>query len=65
MGETMKDLKERVWNWKDALGSKGLRANIKKTKVMVSWSEAELLKSKIDSCGLGFRTLISRSHTSR
>ena len=24
---------------------------------MVSWLEAELLKSKIDSCGLGFRTL--------
>ena len=32
MGETKKDLKERFWNWKDALESRGLRVNIKKNK---------------------------------
>ena len=27
MSETMEDLKERLWNWKDALESKGLKVN--------------------------------------
>ena len=32
MSETMEDLKERFWNWKDALESKGLKVNTKKQK---------------------------------
>ena len=32
MSETMKDLKERFWNEKDALESKGLKVNTKKNK---------------------------------
>ena len=52
MSETMDDLKERFWNGKDALESKGFKVNIRKTKVMVSWSEGELFKNKIDSCGV-------------
>ena len=43
----MKDLKQRFWNWKGALGSKGLKVNTRKTKVMVSELK-ELFKSKID-----------------
>ena len=39
MSEDMEDLKERFWNWKDALESKGLKVNIRKTNVMVSGSE--------------------------
>ena len=42
MSETMEDLKERFWNWKDALESKGLKVNTRKTKLMVSGSEGEL-----------------------
>ena len=38
MNKAMKDLKERFWNWKDALESKGLKAKDRKTKVMVSGS---------------------------
>ena len=30
MSETMKDLKERFWNWKNALKSKGLKVNTRK-----------------------------------
>ena len=30
MSKTMEDLKERFWNWKDALESKGLKVNTKK-----------------------------------
>ena len=51
MSETMKDLKERLLNWKDA-GSNSLTVNTRKTKVMVSGSEGELFKSKIDPCGV-------------
>ena len=36
MSKTMDDLKERFWNGKDALESKGFKVNIRKTKVMVS-----------------------------
>ena len=39
MSETMEDLKERFWNRKTALESKGLKVNIRKTKVMVSGLE--------------------------
>ena len=31
MSEDMEDLKERFWNWKDALESKGLKINTRKT----------------------------------
>ena len=57
----MKDLKERFWNWKDALETKGLKVNTKKTKMMVSGSEGELLKSKIDPCGVCERRVIANS----
>ena len=30
MSETMKELKERFWNWKNALESKGLKINTRK-----------------------------------
>ena len=52
MSEDMKDLKERFWNWKNALESKGLKVNTRKTKLMVSGSEGKLYKSKIDQCGV-------------
>ena len=32
MSEIMEDLKEKFWNWKDALESKGLKVNARKTK---------------------------------
>ena len=57
----MEDLKERFRNWKDALGSKDLEVNIRKTKVMVGRSEGELFKSKIDSCGVCRRVIMVNS----
>ena len=39
ISEDMEDLKERFWNWKNALDSKGLKFNTRKTKLMVSRSE--------------------------
>ena len=52
VSETMKDLKKRFWNSKDVLKSKGFKVNTRKTKLMVSGSEEELFKSKIDPCGV-------------
>ena len=52
MSKTMEDLKERFWNWKSVLKSKGLKVNTSKTKVMVNRSEGELFKNKIDPCGV-------------
>ena len=61
MSDTMKDLKERFWNWKDALESKGLKVNTGKTKVMVSGSEEQLFKSKLDPSGVCGRTVMANS----
>ena len=60
MSKDMEDLKERFWNWKNALESKGLKVNTRKTKVMVSGSEGELYKSKIDPFGVcGRRVMVN------
>ena len=48
MSATTEDLKERFWNCKDALESKGLKVNTRKTKMMVSGLEGQLFKKKID-----------------
>ena len=61
MSEDMEDLKERFWNWKNALESKGLKVNTRKTKMMVSGSEGELYKSKIDPCGVCARRIMANS----
>ena len=59
--EIMGDLKERFWNWKDALESKDLKVNARKTKVMVSGFEGELFKSKIDPCEVCGRRVMANS----
>ena len=61
MSETMEDLKERFCNWKDALESKGLKVNTRKTKVMLSGLEGELFKSKIDPYGVCGRRVMANS----
>ena len=61
MSEDMEDLKERFWNWNDALESKDLKVNTKKTKVMVSGAEGELFKSKIDPCRVCGRRIMANS----
>ena len=61
MSEDMEDLMERFWNWKNALESKGLKINTRKTKLMVSGSEDKLLKSKKDPCGVCGRRVMANS----
>ena len=57
----MEDLKERFWNWKDALESKNLKISTRKTKVVVSGSEGKLFKSKTDPCGACGRRVMAHS----
>ena len=59
--EDMENLKERFWNWKNALERKGLLVNIKKTKVMVSGLEGELFKSIIYPCGTRRKRVMANS----
>ena len=61
MSKTMQNLKERFWNWKDALESKGLKVKTRNTKVMASGSEGELFKSKIGPCGVCGRRVMTNS----
>ena len=61
MSEDIEDLKERFWNWKDALESKGLNVGSRKTKVMVSGPEGELFKSKIHPCEVCGRRVMANS----
>ena len=61
MSETVEDLKDRFWNWKDTLESKGLKVKTRKTKVMVSGSKGEIFKSKIDPCGVCGRRVMANS----
>ena len=64
VSKTMEDLKERFWNWRDALESKGLKVNPRKTKVMVNGSERELHIQKQGGqlpCGVCGRTVMDNS----
>ena len=51
MSETMEGLKEKFLKWKSAL-ERGLKVNLEKTKVMVCGSKGEVMRSKINPCGI-------------
>ena len=61
MSETIEDVKEKFWNWKDALERRGLKVNTRKTKSNSKLSEGKLFKSKIDPCGVCGRRLMANS----
>ena len=46
MSKDMEDLKKRFWNRKDALESKGLKVNTRKTKLMVAGQKANYSKAR-------------------
>ena len=54
MSETINRLRNKFIKWKEDFDSKGLKANLGKTKVMVSGSITKdgLSKSKVDSCAI-------------
>ena len=54
MSETIKGLRNKFLKWKDAFGSKGLKVNIGKTKIMVCGDITKdgMFKSKVDPSGV-------------
>ena len=46
---------------RDALESKGLRINIRKTKMMVSGAEGEVVRSRVDPCGICGKRVMSNA----
>ena len=54
IADSMAELQEKIYGWKSALESKGLKVNLMKTKVMVSKIEQVTVKpsSKKDRCGI-------------
>ena len=52
VGETMKDLRDKFWRWKEAFEGKVMRVNLNKTKMMVSGLEEKVTTSKIDPCDM-------------
>ena len=52
MSETLEDLRSRFQRWRSAMKGKGLKANIGKTKMMVSGAENAIALSKVEPCGI-------------
>ena len=61
MGETMEELRENFDEWREAFESKGMRVNLRKTKLMKSGMEEEAFDSKIDPCSVCGTRVISNS----
>ena len=61
MSETMEGLREKFWKWKEALERKGLKANLGKTKVVVSGAEGEVSVSKVHPRGICGKRVMANS----
>ena len=59
MSENLEDSRERFQRWGGALDSKRTKVNIRKTKMMVSGAEGEIACSKVDSCGICGKRVMS------
>ena len=49
--EIMEGLREKLWKWKEAFESKGLKVNLGKTKMVVSGAEGVVYVRKVNPCG--------------
>ena len=61
MSESIENLKEKFLKWKQTFESKGLKVNLKKTKLMVSGLKGEVLKSKVDPCAKCCKKVMANS----
>ena len=52
ISKTLKDWKEKFWNWKEAPENMDLKVNSRKIYLVISWSKGELFKSKIGLCAV-------------
>ena len=61
LGKTMEELRENFDEWREAFESKGMRVNLRRTKLIVSGMEKETLDSKIDPCRVCGTRVMSNS----
>ena len=61
MSEHLEDLRERFQRWRGALESKGMKVNTRKTKIMVSGAEGEIVRSKVDPRGICGKRVMSHA----
>jgi len=59
--ELVEGLREKFWKWKEAFESKGLKVNLWKTKVVLSWAEGEVAVSKVYISGICGKQLMTNS----
>ena len=57
----MEDLRERFQRWRGALENKRMKENIRKTKMMVSGAEGEIVRSKADPCEICGKRVMSNA----
>ena len=48
MSQTLEELRDKLWKWKEVFESKGFKVNLGKTKMMVSGAQDESVGSKVD-----------------
>ena len=65
MSENLEDLRKRFQRWRGALESKGMKVNIRKTKMQVSGAEGEIVRSKVDPCGICGKRVLSSAQCVR
>ena len=61
MSENLEDLRKRFQRWRDAMESKGMKVIIRKTKMMVSGAEGEIVRSKVDQSGICGKRVMSNA----
>ena len=61
MNENLEDLRERFQRWRGCIEKHGNEINIRKTKMMVSGAEGEIVRSKVDPCGTCGKRLMSNA----
>ena len=61
MSENLEDLRARFQRCRSAMERKGLKANIGKTKMMVSGTENAIALSKIEPCGIRGKRVVSNA----
>ena len=61
MSENLEDLRERFQRCRGALERKEMKVNIRKTKMIVSDAEGEIVRSKVDTCGICGKRVMSNA----
>jgi hypothetical protein len=62
MADSLDECVSKLKAWKDGMKTKGLRVNMKETKLMVSGPELDPVPSLVPSVGVEFEVIPSNAH---